>query len=79
MIEIIVGMLAAYPEFTVFMTFMGFMRSVNKPLFSLIQKIVDSTDTTLDNEKWRAIRDHKVMGSALWLLDFTTSVKIPKK
>ncbi len=76
--ELLVGIFAAYPEFTAVMTGMGLMRAINKPLFSLIQTVVDSTDTKLDNEKWNEIKNHKVMKSFFWLLDFTTSMKIPK-
>ena len=78
MTAIIVSFLSAYPEFTMFLAGMGFLRTINKPLFSLIQAGVDATETKLDNEKWATIRDHKVMKSFLWLLDFTTSMKVPK-
>ena len=75
---LLVSMLSAYPEFTVFLAGMGFLRTINKPLFSLIQVAVDATETKIDNEKWNAIKKHKAMKSFMWLLDFTTSMKIPK-
>ena len=76
--DLVVKLLSGYPEFAAFLAMMGFLRAVNKPLFTLIQKAVDATDTKIDNETWSKIRDHKVMKSFLWLLDFTASIKIPK-
>jgi len=75
---LIVSFLSSYPEFALFLAGMGFLRTINKPLFSLIQVAVDATDTKLDNEKWNTIKSHKAMKSFLWLLDFTTSMKVPK-
>ena len=79
MTDLIVGYLAGYPEFTAFMTVMGILRTINKPLFALISKGVAATDTTFDNKLWNKVRHHKVMKSFLWLLDFTTSIKIKTK
>lgn len=76
--ELVVGALAAYPEFTVFMTVMGTARMVNKPLFTVIQKFVDSTETKVDNEWWANAQKHPAMRSFLWVLDWTASVKVPK-
>lgn len=76
--SLLVSMLSAYPEFTLFLTAMGFMRTINKPLFGMIHKVVESTDTTVDNEMWNKVKDHKAMKSFMWLLDFTASIKIKK-
>lgn len=76
--EIVVGALASYPEFTVFMTGMGFLRMVNKPAFALIQKVVESTETKVDDAWWVKAQSHPAMKSFFWLLDWTASVKLPK-
>lgn len=76
--SMVVGLLSSYPEFTLFLSAMGFARTINKPLFALIQAAVDSTDTDTDNKWWNKVQEHKVMKSVFWLLDWTASIKMPK-
>ena len=76
--ELVVGLLAQHPAFTTFLVVTGFLRAVNKPTFALIQKVVDTTATDADDKWWKKARESKAMSSVLWVLDWTTSIKLPK-
>jgi len=76
--DLLVGYLSAFPEFQVLLMSMGFLRMVNKPLFALVQTVVNSTDTDLDDKWWIKAQEHKAMKSLFWLLDWTASIKAPK-
>lgn len=76
--DLIVSLMASNPSFTAFLTIMGLLRAVNKPVFATIQAIVDSTDTKSDDKWWAKMQRHKAMKSLFWVLDWTASVKVPK-
>ena len=76
--DLVAGYLSSYPEFQLLLVGMGFMRMVNKPLFALIQKAVEATETDTDDKWWAKAQEHKAMKSFFWLLDWTASVKMPK-
>ena len=76
--DLVVGLLSAHPAFAGFMTVVGFARVMNKPLFAMIQAIVDKTENPADDKWWDEVQKHKAMKSLFWVLDWTASVKIPK-
>lgn len=76
--ELVVSLLAANPTFATFITIVGLLRAINKPLFATIQAIVDKTETKMDNQWWERVQAHPAMKSFLWLLDWGASVKLPK-
>ena len=76
--DLIVGMLAANPTFATFITIVGMLRVVNKPLCATIQAIVDKTETDADDKWWAKVQTHPAMKSFLWMLDWGASVKLPK-
>jgi hypothetical protein len=76
--DLIVGLMATNPTFTAFLTIMGLLRAVNKPVFATIQALVDATETKADDKWWAKMQEHKAMRALLWVLDWTASVKVPK-
>lgn len=76
--ELIVGLMAANPTFATFITIVGILRVVNKPLFATIQALVEKTETDVDDKWWSDVKAHPAMKSFLWVLDWGASVKLPK-
>lgn len=76
MVGWLMEMAAGNPNLAGLFMVMGFLRVINKPLFSLIEAVVKETETQEDDKWWSKIKQSKGMKSVLWLLDFTASVKI---
>lgn len=78
MMEWILTFAARYPHFAVIFMVMGFVRTLFKPMCSVIQAYVDATETKADNLWWSEVQKSKVWGSLLYLIDLFASVKLPK-
>lgn len=57
----------------------GMLRVVMKPLMSLIQAVVQVTPSLADDSFLAKILEHKVYKAIVYLLDWSASVKLPKK
>lgn len=71
-------LIAKYPIMAQVFVVIGVMRAINKPLFALLQSYVDATASKADNELLAKIMGSKIYGYFCFLLDWSTSVKMPQ-
>jgi len=76
--ELIAMLIAKYPIAAQVFMIMGVLRAINKPLFALLQSYVDATASKSDNELLAKIMASKVYKYLNFILDWSTSVKLPK-
>jgi hypothetical protein len=76
--EVIQKAIVEYPTVRTIVTAMVIMRLVNKPLFALLHKIVDKTESKKDNEMLEKITGHKAYKVFSFLLDYIGSIKLPQ-
>lgn len=60
-------------------TVIGALRLAFKPLMALAQVVADHTKTEKDNEVLRKIEESKLLSTILFVIDWLTSLKLPKK
>lgn len=77
-IDLIIELLKQYPWFAAFLSVVGILRLVFKPLCALISAIVEATPTQVDNEFWEDLQESKLWKFLIWLLDYLASIKLPK-
>ena len=77
--ELVLEMVRSYPAFADLVMIMGVFRIVFKPLFTLINTVILTTPTKKDDEQWAKIQGSKIFSTALFLIDYIASVKIPTK
>lgn len=77
--ELIVKFVGDNPTFAVVIMIAGSLRAINKPLFALINAIVAHTGSKTDDTWWSKAQEHQAFRCLLWFLDWTASVKLPKK
>jgi len=58
---------------------MGMARLIFKPLFSLIDTVVDATPNKADDAAWKDVKSSKAMAFVTWILDYFASVKVNRK
>lgn len=75
--DIIIDSIKEYPWFTNLVIIMGTLRLIFKPMFSLINVVVEATPTEKDNKIWRRIQESKQMRFIVWLVDYFASIKLP--
>jgi len=76
--ELIAMLIAKYPIMAQVFVVIGVMRAINKPLFALLKAYVDQTASTSDNELLNKIMSSKIYSYFQFILDWSTSVKLPK-
>lgn len=76
--EIFLGLMAEMPWWGTVMTVMGFSRIIFKPVFTIVQAVVDATPTDADNKALDDFKASKSYSFIVWLLDYFASVKISK-
>lgn len=77
---LIIDLLSKVPGMVEILVVVGTLRLVNKPLFSLIRSVVDSTPTKKDNEVLDKVESSGIYKTFTYVLDWFGSVKIePKK
>ena len=77
--EIIAKLIETHPLVAQVFIVIGILRSINKPLFSLLQAYVDSTASKSDNEFLNKVMSSKVYFMLNYVLEWSTSVKLPTK
>lgn len=68
-----------HPQVMAILVLIGTFRVIFKPLTTLIQTYVDATDTPADNAWWMKLQASPAFKAVLWVLDYTASIKLPKK
>ena len=76
--DIVLDIVKSLPWFADVLMLMGMLRLIFKPLFSIIQTVVDATDSKVDDQYLAGIRNSKGYALVVWALDFFASVKLPK-
>lgn len=73
-----VGLMQNYPGFATFLMVVGILRVSIKPFMALLQTIVDTTETEVDNKFLVAVMDSVFYKGFVFILDWLASVKAPK-
>lgn len=68
-----------YPMLMTLFLVIGFMRVINKPLFSFLNTLVKATPTVRDDEILAVVEQSKIYKTIAFILDWTASIKLPKK
>lgn len=71
------GLVVKYPWAMTILVVIGVLRSINKPLFSLMRALAKSTTNTTDDGVLDQIEQSKAYKILTYILDWTTSVKLP--
>lgn len=77
--DLILPFLMSNPHLAVLITVMSVARVVFKPACALVQLYVDATPGESDNQKWKALQEHKVFKAVAYAVDYFLSIKLPKK
>lgn len=76
---LILEMMMKYPSIASVFVVIGVLRAVFKPLMTLLEKYVEATPSESDNELLKKVMSSKVYAALQWFLDYTASIKLPKK
>ena len=68
-----------YPMLMTVFFVIGFLRAINKPLFSFLNTLVKATPTVRDDEILAVVEQSKIYKAIAFVLDWTASIKLPKK
>jgi hypothetical protein len=74
--ELLQGLMDAYPTLTKVLAIMGTLRLFLKPLFTAIHSYIKSTPSVDDDAFLNKIESNKIYKWALYVLDWLTSVKV---
>lgn len=78
--EIIIALANKYPFIASIFMVMGVLRAVFKPIMSVVEAYVKETDDGGKDDAWlNKIKSSKVYRYAAYVLDYTASIKLPKK
>ena len=78
-LELIIKLVTEYPNITTALLVIGILRVINKPLFSLLRIIVQSTKTTKDDEMLDKVEGSLAYKIFCFALDWFASFKLPLK
>lgn len=76
---LLLDLITKYPAIASVFIVIGILRAVFKPLMTLLEKYVEATPNESDNELLQKILSSKVYAAIQYLLDYTASIKLPKK
>ena len=76
MIELIQELILANPNLASVFVVIGVIRTINKPLFSIIRTIVEATPEKEDDKALDRFERSKTYKAILYMLDWFGSVKI---
>lgn len=79
MVELILSLAEKYPVIASIFMVIGVLRAIFKPLTTVFEKYVEATPSEKDNAVYQKVVNSKVYGAIQWLLDYTASIKLPKK
>jgi len=77
--EMILEFMAGHPKLSAVLMVLGVFRAIFKPAMLLLETYVKSTPSEKD-DKWLVdVKESKVYQFLVWLVDYLTSIKLPKK
>lgn len=76
LIQVIFTTLSEYPAFTVFVSIVGILRVINKPLFTFLKVLTEATPSNKDNDILDLVEKSKAYKTFTFILDWFGSVKI---
>lgn len=76
---LLLELVSKYPVVASIFVSIGILRAIFKPLTTLLQKYVKATPSESDNKLLQKVLDSKVYDAIQWFLDYTASIKLPKK
>lgn len=79
LLNLLGSFVAQYPWAVMALTVIGTLRVINKPLFSFFRTFVNATDFTWDNAFLDKVEGSKIYKAVSYVLDWTASIKLPKK
>jgi hypothetical protein len=78
MLEYILGLLQQYPQASAVFAVIGLFRVVFKPIMSVWEAWVGYTPQKSDNEVLNKFKKGPIYKALIWLVDYSTSIKLPK-
>lgn len=79
LVAFLTPILSSHPILVSILSVIGILRAINKPLFALLHAYVLSTPTPKDDSILDAVEKSPITKAVLFVLDWTTSIKIPPK
>jgi len=76
---IFVEFLAKYPIFGSIVGVVGILRLIMKPLFSFFREFVLATPSDRDDAFLNKVEGSKIYSFIVFLVDYISSIKLPKK
>lgn len=78
--QFLIELAQKYPMLASVFMIMGILRAVFKPIMSVVEAYVKETDDGgADDAKLEKIKSSKIYRYLAYLLDYTASIKLPKK
>ena len=77
--EILLNLVSKYPVAMSIFAMMGIMRAVFKPLMLTLEAYVGETESKKDDATLEKIKSSKIYKGLAYVLDYTASIKLPKK
>ena len=77
--QFLAELIVKYPNLAMAFMVVGVLRAIFKPLMTLLHSYVEATPSEKDNEILKKVMDSKFYSAIQWLLDYTASIKLPKK
>lgn len=74
--QILLDLVAKFPYISTVIMAVGFLRVINKPLFSLLHAYVAYTSTDADDKALDEVEQSSVYKGLLYVLDWFGSVKV---
>lgn len=78
LIPFLADMAQQYPVAMAVMVWFGVFRAVFKPLMLAIDSYFTATPSKEDDAKWASLKSSKIYQGLVWLVDYSTSIKLPK-
>ena len=79
LISLLASAVEQYPVLTSIFIVIGLLRAINKPLFALLRAYAVQTESKADDEFLDQVEASKLYKTISFVLDWTTSIKLPAK
>ncbi len=76
--EIVLALSQKYPGLMTFFVVLGILRTVFKPLMSILQAVVKETPTLADDHALAKFMSSRAYLGLVWFVDYVSSVKLPR-
>ena len=77
--ELLKSLVTSHPVLLSFVSTVGVLRLILRPLMEAIDLFVASTETKQDDEVWAAIKASKAFKVFIWGLEYLTSLRLPRR